>query len=510
MTTLRLVLGDQLHIGHSWFSEAQEDVLYVMMEIRSETDYAHHHIQKIVAFFAAMRAFSKALKEQGHNVHYIELDAPENQQTITGNINTLIKEHAATRFEYMLPDEYRVDQELKTLCQHIDIDSSAVESEHFLTTRNELKDFFKGKKTYLMDSFYRNMRKTYDILMEGDKPVTGRWNYDAENRKKLKQKDNIVSPKLFSKDVSELVDLIEAEGIKTIGRINRVAFIWPTTREESLELLDFFVEQCLPSFGRFQDAMTDRGWSLYHSRLSFSINVKLLHPLEVVERVVESWQGGREDVDLAQVEGFVRQIIGWREYMRGVYWAHMPSYAKMNTLSHTTPLPSFYWDANTKMACMKQAIHQSLEHAYAHHIQRLMVTGNFALLLGCDPDEVDAWYLGIYIDALEWVEITNTRGMSQFADGGIVGTKPYVSSANYINKMSDHCKGCQYDHKARHGAKSCPFNALYWEFFIRHREAFAHNPRIGMAYRHIDKMSDDEQQAIVERAAYIREHRDTL
>ena len=204
-----------------------------MMEIRSETDYAHHHIQKIVAFFAAMRAFSKALKEQGHNVHYIELDAPENQQTITGNINTLIKEHAATRFEYMLPDEYRVDQELKTLCQHIDIDSSAVESEHFLTTRNELKDFFKGKKTYLMESFYRNMRKTYDILMEGDKPVTGRWNYDAENRKKLKQKDNIVSPKLFSKDVSELVDLIEAEGIKTIGRINRVAFIWPTTREES-------------------------------------------------------------------------------------------------------------------------------------------------------------------------------------------------------------------------------------------------------------------------------------
>jgi deoxyribodipyrimidine photolyase-related protein len=284
------------------------------------------------------------------------------------------------------------------------------------------------------------------------------------------------------------------------GKIEPEAFTWPVNRDESLELLNFFLDNLLYNFGTYQDAMDTRYWNVFHSRISFSLNTKMVSPKEVVDLTVGHWRSNPE-IGINQVEGFIRQIIGWREYMRGIYWAHMPGFAEMNFFKNDRKLPQFYWTGRTKMNCLKQSITQSLEKAYAHHIQRLMVTGNFALLAGVDPDEIDRWYLGIYMDAIEWVEITNTRGMSQFADGGITATKPYVSSANYIKKMSNYCDTCHYDHKLRAGKGACPFNSLYWSFMERNRDKLAKNPRIGMIYRSWDRMKAQDREAILRQAA---------
>ncbi len=506
MRTLRLILGDQLNHQHSWFTKKDKQVVYCFFEMRQETDYVNHHIQKIVAFFLAMRSFAKHLESEGHQVVYYTLDHIENTQDLNQNLAQLIHKHDIQKLEYQLPDEYRLDEQIKTFCNKLDIQYEAFDTEHFLSSREELADFFKGKKTYLMESFYRFMRKKYDILMDNEKPITGKWNYDAENRKKLPKDHAPIHPKLFSKNVSSIIELLKKQKVNTIGQIDQDNFLWPTTRSESLELLDFFIKNCLPLFGTFQDAMTPHFWSLYHSRLSFSINTKLLHPLEVVKTVEKYWTKNQQSISIAQAEGFIRQIIGWREYMRGIYWAKMPAFAKLNFFNHQRKLPSWFWTGKTKMHCLSHSIKQSLTFAYAHHIQRLMVTGNFALLAGIDPDEVDAWYLGIYIDAIEWVEITNTRGMSQFADGGIVGTKPYVSSANYINKMSHYCKNCFYDPKQKTDPKACPFNSLYWNFYEENRDKLSKNPRIGMAYRLLDKMDKKDKLALLEQAnIYIQE-----
>ena len=271
----------------------------------------------------------------------------------------------------------------------------------------------------------------------------------------------------------------------------------PITRRQSLALLKHFLNYGLPCFGTYQDAMTVDSWSLFHSRLSFALNAKLLDPLEVIRAALQRWEEERGHISIAQIEGFVRQILGWREYMRGIYWALMPEFESMNFFGHTARLPGWYWSGETRMHCLAQAVGQSLDYAYAHHIQRLMITGNFALLAGVAPDEVNAWYLGVYVDALEWVEMPNTRGMSQFAEGGLIATKPYVSSANYIHKMSDYCSGCFYDHKRRHGGKACPFNSLYWHFLERHRNLLSKNPRMGTMYRVLDKMEKDERRRVL-------------
>ncbi len=504
---LRLILGDQLNAQHSWYEEKDEDTLYIMMECRSETDYVRHHIQKVVGFFLAMRHFAEALKKESHNVRYLKLDDPENEQSIAGNVRKFIEEYGVERFEYQLPDEYRLDRSLKELCEELDIESEAVDSEHFLAGRDEVEQTFEGKKQYLLETFYRKMRKRYDIMMEDDgkTPVTGRWNYDEENRKSLPEDQPIPEHLHFDRDVNDIVQLLEDQDVDTFGRIDSEHFPWPVTREECLQLLDHFTEKRLLLFGKYQDAMTDRDYLLFHSKLSFAMNTKMLHPLEVIRSCVDAWQE-EEQVDIAQIEGFVRQILGWREYMRGIYWAKMPAYAEKNFFEHEAPLPEWYWTGDTKMKCLHHAVNQSLDHAYAHHIQRLMVTGNFALLLGVHPDEVDEWYLGIYMDAIQWVEITNTRGMSQFADGGIVGTKPYVSSANYIHKMSDYCKDCHYNRKDKTGEKACPFNSLYWDFYDRHTDKLSNNPRIGMMYHTWNRMGDEKQEAILKRAAYVKEH----
>lgn len=504
---LRLILGDQLNAAHDWYKETDADTLYLMAECRAETDYVRHHIQKVVGFFLAMRHFADHLREQGHEVLYLPLDGEQSRQSIADNVRWAIEEYEVECFEYQLPDEYRLDKELRKLCRELEIETTAVDTQHFLTERGGVAELFEGKKSYLLETFYRDIRKKYNILMEedGETPITGRWNYDEENRKKLPKKESIPEVLHFDRIVEDLVRMIEKQGVRTIGRIDAEHFSWPVTREECLQLLDDFTKKRLVKFGKYQDAMTDRHYLLFHSKLSFAMNTKMLHPLEVVNACIDAWRED-DEIDIAQIEGFVRQIIGWREFMRGIYWAKMPEYAEKNFFGHSTPLPEWYWTGDTKMKCLHQAVNQSLDYAYAHHIQRLMVTGNFALLLGVHPDEVDAWYLGIYMDAIEWVEITNTRGMSQFADGGIVGTKPYVSSANYIHKMGDHCGNCPYDHKDKTGENACPFNSLYWDFYDRHEDKLSNNPRIGMMYHTWNRMDSDKQEAILKRAAYVKNH----
>ena len=361
-----------------------------------------------------------------------------------------------------------------------------------------------------MESYYRAMRKKHQILIEGDNPVTGQWNYDSDNRKKLPKNHKPTTPLVFNTDVSALMEEIAVSNIRTIGTLDAKHFIWPINRAQSLQLLDFFVNECLPLFGSYQDAMAPNEWSLYHSRLSFSLNTKMISPSEVINRAIAEWKKNPERIEYHQLEGFVRQIIGWREYMRGIYWLKMPEYASLNYFNHKEQLPKWFWTGKTKMNCLKDAIGQSLHFAYAHHIQRLMVTGNFALLAGAHPGEVDAWYLGIYIDALDWVEITNTRGMSQFADGGIVGTKPYVSSASYIDKMSHYCGSCYYQKAKKTGDKACPFNSMYWNFYDKHEDKLANNPRIGMMYNVWRKMKPEEKTALLEQADYYLKHINAL
>lgn len=499
MKTLRLLLGDQLNAAHSWFEKTDDSVIYCLFEMRQETDYATHHVQKVIGFFLAMRAFAEELRNKGHQVEYLTLDHPDNRQSLPENLLFFIEKYGIQRFEYLLPDELRLDEQLRQFCEALPYSSQAYDTEHFMASRHELQDFF-GKKNYLMESFYRAMRRKYNVLMDGDQPVTGQWNYDHDNRQKMPKSHVPPTPLVFQRDVTDFLQLLENQGVKTIGRVDSNDFGWAVTRAEGLLLLDYFCKELLPHFGDFQDAMTPHHWALYHSRLSFVMNVKLVSPLEVVQRAVAEWKRRTAAISISQLEGFVRQIIGWREYMRGIYWAKMPDFAQLNFFENDRPLPAWFWTGQTKMACLRHAIGQSLDHAYAHHIQRLMVTGNFALLAGIQPDEVDAWYLGIYIDAIEWVEITNTRGMSQFADGGIVGTKPYCSSAAYLHKMGHYCEGCFYKKDLRTGERACPFNSLYWHFHDRHREKLERNPRIGMVYRTWDKMSGEARAATLEQA----------
>ncbi len=510
---LRLILGDQLNLAHSWFEQPRPDVLYLLAEMRQETDYVRHHVQKLCAFFAAMESFAQTLESRGHRVLHLTLDDTAGYNGFPELIARLCGEHAIEVFEYQAADELRLQQQLSSLSLE-GVSVNEYDSEHFLLPRDDLGDYVVAGKHNRMESFYRKMRRRFDLLMDGESPEGGQWNYDAENRAKLKADDlaSIPEPRLFDSDVSAILERLDRHGVAYFGQA-AATLIWPVSRAQALELLDYFCAHCLPRFGRFQDAMTDRhehAWSLYHSRLSFALNSKILHPLEVMRRAIDRYRGANGSISLAQIEGFVRQILGWREYVRAVYWVNMPEYAHSNALDASRPLPAYFWSGETRMNCMARALGQSLEFAYAHHIQRLMITGNFCLLAGIDPDAVDAWYLGVYVDALEWVEMPNTRGMSQFADGGLVATKPYSAGANYINKMSDYCGNCSYDHKQKVGANACPFNSLYWDFMQRHRERLAANPRIGMIYRNWDRQAPEQREATLARAQWCLQHLDQL
>lgn len=447
--TLRLILGDQLNFNHSWYKQNDVDTHYVLMEVMQEQQYVMHHVQKILAFFAAMRNFAHRLTKAGHQVIYLKLDDADNQQSFDANLQQLISKYNVTRFEYQLPDEYRLDEQLKHFAQSLNIKTSVYDTEHFLTERHHVEEFFAGKKTYLMESFYRSMRKKLNILMSGEDPIGDKWNFDSLNRKPYDGKVPLLQAIAYRHNVSSLKLMIDKMGVKYFGTVDEDNFNWPLSYNEALKSVQYFCDNLLPSFGTYEDAMLKEHATLFHARLSFALNSKIISPVDVVTRVLAHYHKNKHLITLAQVEGFIRQIVGWREFMRGVYWAQMPGFASLNFFDHQRKLPRWFWDGDTKMNCLKIAIGASLVNAYAHHIQRLMVIGNFALLAGLNPDEVDAWYLGVYIDAIQWVEITNTRGMSQFADGGLIGSKPYVSSAAYINKMSDYCKGCAYDPKKK-------------------------------------------------------------
>ncbi len=525
---LRLILGDQLNHHHSWFDAKDDTTLYVMMEVRSETDVVRHHVQKIIAVFAAMRRFAYHLREHGHRVCYIGIHDENNRQVFTDNLAMLLDSTGATEVEIQEPEDFRLRQVFAQSTLHAAWASGAmrpnsrtgrtplvrfVPTEHFLVDRHQVDRYLPPGKRAVMEFFYRTVRKERRWLIEADgSPTGGAWNFDADNRKRWRggAKDPLVpEPPGFATDLSDVFRDIVQSGIDWFGTPRSERFPWPVTRAAALEALDHFAASLLPHFGTYQDAISSSEPFLFHSRLSFVLNVKLLSPVEVIERSLAEWKRRGGAIGINQVEGFIRQIAGWREYMRLMYWRLMPGLAGANHLGATGALPAWYWTGETRMACMRSAITTSLEYAYAHHIQRLMITGNFALIAGVDPSAVDAWYAGIYIDAFDWVEKPNTLGMSQFAEGGAIATKPYAASAAYINRQGDHCKECTYNAKSRTDADSCPFNALYWDFYLRN-EAFRGNRRINFVYPALDRMGEDERTAIRTRAMWLRERIDSL
>lgn len=487
--------------------------MYLIAELPQETNYCRHHVQKICAFFAAMEAFASALTNAGHHCLHLTLDDTADYLDLPQLLTHLLKRFEVEQFAYQAPDERRLAAQLDTFCRTSSINCQQVTTEHFLVEDPEDSQWHikPGDK---MENFYRKMRKRHGLLLDDQgKPVGGQWNFDQENRKKLKPADldQIPEPLVFKNDVSAILDRIKRHRVEIIGEATN-PLPWPINRKQARELLRFFCRQQLPNFGRFQDAMTDQsehGWSLYHSRMSFALNAKILHPLEVINAALKSHAENPEAIPLAAIEGFVRQIMGWREYIRLIYWQHR-QYDDENYFSAKRPLPAYFWTGNTHMNCLKNAIGQSLTFAYAHHIQRLMVTGNFCLLTGVHPDEVDDWYLGIYIDAIEWVEQPNTRGMSQFADGGLLATKPYAASGNYIKGMSDYCTGCTYRVNRTTEEDACPLNSLYWHFLNRHESLLSSNPRMGLMYKQWQKKSPEQQQALLKRADWCLDNIENL
>ena len=515
---LRLILGDQLNASHSWFKDdklEQSETLYLIAELHQESHYVKHHEQKILAFFAAMEAFAGALNKAGFHVLHLTLDETQSVTTLSDLLEVVIAQFEVSCFEYIEPDEYRLVNQLVEISDSlskININTRRFDAEHFLMTQSEIPHYFSADKKQRMETFYRKMRKRYQLLMDGESPEGGKWNYDADNRKKLLKADlaELPTPLVFSHNVKEIKARLKRHNIPCFGAASD-QLIWPISRQQALKLLDYFCHHCLPRFGKFQDAMTckakdmmaDKQWSLYHSRLSFALNVKLIHPLQVVNKAIEHYRIS-DDIDLAQIEGFVRQIIGWREFIRGVYWTQMPAYQKLNHLNAQRDLPRWFWTGQTQMSCLHHAIDQSLEYAYAHHIQRLMVTGNFCLITGIAPKQVDDWYLGIYIDAIEWVEMPNTRGMSQFADGGVMASKPYCATGAYIDRMSNACKACRYKPKVAQGPDACPFTTLYWDFLARHEKLLKRNPRMSMQLRNLGRKDSSELKTIRRQAEKIR------
>ncbi|MGR5412968.1 cryptochrome/photolyase family protein [Vibrio astriarenae] len=503
-THIKFILGDQLNSQHSWYQQQGDTVLFVIAELKQEQAYVHHHAQKQVAFFAAMKAFADGLIEEGHQVLHLTLDETHTYAVLPELLDAICKQTGASYLHYQRPDEYRLLAQLRQLTL-TDVTKIEADTEHFMCDFDGLLKQFPSNKSVRLESFYRRMRKQHQILLEQDgEPVGGKWNYDVENRKKLKKTDvdAVPLPLVFANNVSDIVTRLKRHNVLGFGHVDD-HLLWPINRNQSLNLLAHFCQICLPLFGTFQDAMTQNTpnqWSIYHSRLSFSLNSKMLSPREVIDAVLAVYQRAPSRELLAQVEGVVRQILGWREYVRGMYWANMPNYECKNHLNHTNSLPSYFWDGNCKMNCVKHAIDQSLEYAYAHHIQRLMITGNFSLLAEIDPKAVHEWYLGIYIDAIEWVELPNTIGMALYADGGLIASKPYVSSGAYINRMSDYCKGCHYNIKQRSGDGACPFNALYWRFMVKHRDTLTRKPRMNMVFRNWDNLAPQEQEHTLQTA----------
>ena len=474
-----------------------------MVEVVEEATYVRHHKKKIAFLFSAMRHFAEELRAAGWTVDYVRLDQPESTGSFRGEVERAVDRLAADRIVVTEPGEWRVLESMQTWAETFARPVDILEDSRYIATREAFQAWASGRKQLRMEYFYRETRRKTGLLMEGDQPAGGKLNYDSENRKPAKADLSMPAPLRTPPDdiTKDVLALVSDRFNDHFGDLE--PFWFGVTRAQAQAALDYFIDNALANFGDYQDAMLEGEKFLYHSLLSLYLNAGLLDPLEICQRAEQAYRGGLAPLNAA--EGFIRQIIGWREYVRGIYWLKMPGYVDLNFFENKRDLPEFYWTAETEMACMKAAISQTKEEAYAHHIQRLMVTGNFALLAGIDPKQVHEWYLAVYADAYEWVELPNTLGMSQFADGGVLGSKPYAASGNYINKMSDHCKHCSYDVKQKTGPQACPFNPLYWDFLHRNRDRLNGNPRMAQMYRTWDRMSDDKKADYLDSAASILE-----
>jgi len=495
MVRLVLILGDQVTPGIAALRAADRsrDVV-VMAEVMGEGTSVPHHPQKIALILSAMRQFAQGLRDDGWTVAYSRLDDPDNSQSIAGELLRRSAETGADAVLATTPGEQRLIEVLEGMPLPVTL----LPDDRFLCSAAEFADWAQDRRALRMEFFYREMRRKTGLMMEGDKPAGGQWNFDHDNRKPARPDLLRAAPLRFAPGpvTEEVLDLVEAR-FAHFGTLR--PFHWGTTRAEALEALAYFVANVLPRFGDEQDAMLRGDPVVSHSLLSPYLNIGLLEPLEVCRAVEAEWRAGRVAINAA--EGFIRQIIGWREFVRGIWSLAGPGYVTRNALGHDRALPQLYWGAPTRMACLSAAVAQTRDLAYAHHIQRLMVTGNFALLAGVNPAEVHAWYLSVYIDAYEWVEAPNTVGMSQFADGGMVGSKPYVSSGAYIDRMSDYCGDCAYRVADKTGPRACPFNLLYWHFLIRHRARFEGNPRMAQMYRTFDRMDATRRETVLAEAA---------
>jgi deoxyribodipyrimidine photolyase-related protein len=503
MTCLRLILGDQLSASLPTLQNIDKanDIL-LMCEVMEEATYVKHHKKKIAFVFACMRHFAAELESQGYRVRYVTLDTPLNSQSFGGEVTRAIHDVKPSRLIMTEPGEYRVLKMMQSWQSSFALPVDILPDTRFLVDHAEFSHWAEGKKQLRMEYFYRDMRRKYNILIEKDgEPVGGQWNFDKENRnppsgsmKTLKRLSHKKS------DITQnVLGLVEEHFADHFGTLE--PFYFAVTRSEALLELRHFITELLLNFGDFQDAMVTGEPYLYHSLISSYINIGLLLPLEVCQMAQHAYHEGK--APLNAVEGFIRQILGWREYIRGIYWRHMPDYAGLNTLHATTPLPDFYWSTETKMFCMAEALRHTRAHAYSHHIQRLMITGNFALLAGLDVHQVQDWYLSVYADAYEWVEMPNTLGMALFGDGGVVASKPYAASGKYIDRMSNFCQSCRYDPALTTGEHACPFNALYWDFIARHQDKLRGNQRMSYVFSTWKKFSAEKQITIRQQATAI-------
>lgn len=497
---LILILGDQLSHTLSALGAADRtrDVLLIA-EVMDEATYAPHHKKKLAFVFSAMRHFADELRAAGWQLRYVKLDEAGNSGHLTGEIKRTLDQIGPHPVCMTEPNEYRLKTDLIDWARAENVDLTLLPDTRFIATHVEFQDWAEGRKELRMEYFYRQMRRKTGLLMAQDQPEGGKWNYDADNRKTAAADLFMPRPPQIQPDAitREVLAMVADRFPRNFGALS--PFWYAVTATDAQAALDYFIDHALPCFGDYQDAMLQDEPFLYHSVLSHYINIGLLDPMTVCRRAERAYYEGH--APLNAVEGFIRQIIGWREYVRGIYWLKMPGYTQMNALGADRDLPDFYWTGQTDMACIAAAIGQTHEHAYAHHIQRLMVTGNFAMLAGIDPHQVHMWYLAVYADAYEWAEAPNVIGMSQYADGGLLASKPYAASGNYINKMSNHCGPCRYNVKEKTGPQACPFNALYWDFLDRNRAVLAGNPRLGHPYRTWQRMSEDKRAAYLDSAA---------
>jgi len=502
MSILRVIFGDQLSRDISTLRDVNmsSDVIF-MAEVREEATSVRHHKQKIVLVLSAMRHFAESLRRDGLTVDYIPLDAAGNTGLLTGEVDRALSRHGAERIIVTEPSEWRVREMIRQWDRRFSVPVEVRDDDRFITTHEEFAHWAGKRTTMRMEHFYHDMRRRTGFLMDGDVPEGGRWNYDPENRSALPKDVSLptrlrVPPDAVTRDV---MDLVTKYFPNHFGDLDH--FAWAVTRRDALATLRYFISRSLPQFGIYQDAMKTGEDTLFHSLLSPYLNIGLLGVDEVCRAACDACEHG--DAPIQSTEGFIRQVIGWREFIRGIYWMHMPDYRRSNFFAADRPLPDFYWTAETDMACMRETITATRRNAYAHHIQRLMVTGNFALLAGLDPAQVEAWYLAVYADAFEWVELPNTHGMALYADGGILASKPYAASGAYINRMSDYCSGCRYSPIIKNGPGACPFNYLYWYFLISHDAVLAANPRMALPYRALTGMTEEHRRTIVQDAEWF-------